>query len=225
MEPNVASREMVRQRFEREAESFDAIYREDASSLSYWLNRVLRRGIFERYETAFREAGDVRGQSILDVGCGSGIYVVSFAQRGARRVVGLDFSRNMLELAQRAVRRHGYDARCEFRHADFMDARIDETFDLNIAMGVFDYLPDPAPFLRKMVSVTKGKVIASFPTHSIVRSPARRLRYRVTGKGDVYFYDEAQLHRLVREAGLTSYSLLPAVGSGGGFVLVGRCTS
>src|SRR5579884_620446 len=129
MEPNVASREMVRQRFEREAQSFDAIYREDASSLSYWFNRVLRRGIFERFDGAFREAGDVRGKSVLDVGCGSGIYVVSFAQRGARRIVGLDFSRNMLDLAERAVERHGVGSRCEFRHVDFMEAEFDETFD------------------------------------------------------------------------------------------------
>ena len=96
--------ETFRRRFEREAESFDAIYRLERSRLSRWFNRVVRKAIFERYEITFAEAGDVAGKAVLDVGCGSGVYAADFARRGARRVVGVDLSAGMLALAERGRR-------------------------------------------------------------------------------------------------------------------------
>ena len=71
--------EIVRRRFDRDAQSFNAIYRADGSRVSRWFNRVFRKAIFERYEITFAEAGDVTGRAVLDVGCGSGVYSVDFA--------------------------------------------------------------------------------------------------------------------------------------------------
>jgi len=214
----------VRERFEQEAEAFHAIYRLDRSPLARWFDRIFRKAIFQRYEMAFDLAGDVRGKSVLDIGCGSGVYVVDFARRGARRVVGLDFSERMLDLARREIELHGVGEVCELRNEDFLEAPVDEIFDVSIAMGVFDYVSDPVPFLRKMVSLTREQVIASFPAPSRVREPARRLRYRLAGKGDVYFYSERELRRIVEETGLTEYRLIPIDVSGRGHILAGRPT-
>jgi len=63
----------------------------------------------------------------------------------------------------------------------------DESFDISVAMGVFDYLPQPVAFLRKMAAQTNAKVIASFPGHSAVRECLRTLRYRLSGKGRCSF--------------------------------------
>ncbi len=46
--------------------------------------------------------GEVQGQRVLDVGCGTGRYCVLLAQRGAA-VIGVDPSRGMLEQARRKI--------------------------------------------------------------------------------------------------------------------------
>ena len=112
---------------------------------------------------------------------------------------------------------------CEFRVGDFYYMDLCEKFDVALAIGVFDYLPDPVSFLRKMVSVTTGKVIASFPGHSFLREPSRRLRYRLFGKGDVYFYREADVRQLMDQAGLGEGRIIPIRSSGSGFFLLGIC--
>lgn len=211
----------VRDRFERDARNFDAIYRLERSPISRWFNTTFRKAVFERYDMTFANAGDVTGKSVLDIGCGSGIYSVDFARRGARRVLGVDFSGNMLELARAEAKTHGVTA-CEFVQANFLDLKLDEKFDIAIAIGVFDYLPDPRTFLNKMSAVTNGLVIASFPGHSLIRERARKLRYAVTGKGTVFFYDEADVRKLADGAGFRSYEILPIASSGTGFVLVAR---
>jgi 2-polyprenyl-3-methyl-5-hydroxy-6-metoxy-1,4-benzoquinol methylase len=214
--------DQVRRRFEREAQSFDAIYRLERSPFWRWVNTTFRKAVFERYTITFEQAGDVKGKNILDVGCGSGVYSVDFARRGARRVVGVDLSNNMLNLARQEAEQHGVAGRCEFIQADFLDLDLEEKFDISIAMGVFDYVPDQVSFLRKMVEFTTGKVIVAFPGHSLLREPARRLRYRLAGKGDVYLYGREDVERIATEAGLRDREIIRIPSSGGVYVLVGR---
>jgi len=215
----------VRQRFERDARSFDAIYRLERSPFWRWVNTTFRKAVFERYDITFDQAGDVTDKTILDVGCGSGVYAVDFARRGARRVVGVDFSDKMLELASQEAEQHGVVDRCKFIRADFLELDLKEMFDVSIAMGVFDYIPDQVTLLRKMVALTTGKVIASFPGHSRLREPARRLRYKLAGKGDIYLYSQDDVERIAAEAGLRDKEIIRIRSSGGGFVLVGRCAT
>ena len=215
----------VRRRFERDAESFDAIYRLERSPFWRWVNTTFRKAVFERYTITFEQAGDVAGKKILDVGCGSGVYSVDFARRGAGRVVGVDFSENMLKLAKQEAERHQVTDMCEFIQADFLDLDLEEKFDISIAMGVFDYVPDQVAFLRKMAALTTDKVIVAFPSHSLLREPARRLRYKLAGKGDIYLYGEDDVERIATDAGLREKGIIRIASSGGVFVLIGRCTT
>jgi 2-polyprenyl-3-methyl-5-hydroxy-6-metoxy-1,4-benzoquinol methylase len=219
---NPSHDETVRRRFERDAESFDAIYRVERSWFARRFNRIFRKAIFERYEITFAEAGDVTDKTVLDVGCGSGVYSADFARRGARRVVGVDFSANMLALAAQEAAAQEVADRCEFRREDFMTSASDESFDISVGMGVFDYLPEPVPFLRKMALQTNAKVIASFPGHSVVRERLRTLRYRLSGKGRVFFYRQADVARIAAEAGLREVRIIPILSSGTGYILVGE---
>ncbi|HEV3344931.1 MAG TPA: class I SAM-dependent methyltransferase [Pirellulales bacterium] len=45
--------------------------------------------------------GDLRGLAVLDVACGEGFYTRLLRQRGAARVLGVDLSPGMIELARR----------------------------------------------------------------------------------------------------------------------------
>lgn len=213
--------EDVRHRFEWDARNFAAIYESDSVGFRLF-NRVFRKAIFARYQIAMLEAGDVTGKSLLDIGCGSGVYSIEYAKRGAGHVMGLDFSEPMLEIARAGARKAGVEAKIELACGDFMSHDFGATtFDTSIAMGVFDYLEDPGPFLTKMSNLTRGKVIASFPRYSLVRGTARRLRYRLTGRGDVFYYSADAVHQLAERAGLKKHRLTRVDSSGGGVVLVG----
>jgi len=214
--------EEVKHRFEWDARNFAAIYA-DSSPVSRWFNRVFRKAIFVRYEVAMKEAADVRGKTVLDIGCGSGVYSVELAKRGAARVLGIDFSEPMLSLARDAARAAGVESTTEFVSGEFLSHDFgSESFDYSIAMGVFDYLENAPPFLSKMSQLTRGKVLASFPRYSMVRGTARRLRYRLTKRGDVYYYTSSDVDRLADSAGIKRHRLVRVESSGGGFILVGE---
>ncbi len=51
--------------------------------------------------TYFSLVGDLAGKSLLDLGCGAGVYTRKFKQQGAASVVGVDVSKQMIELAKR----------------------------------------------------------------------------------------------------------------------------
>jgi len=207
--------------FQQRAAKFDALY-DEARGWRGWLNRWLRRALFERVRLTVEAFAGLHDFSVLDVGCGSGRNSAVFAQAGARRVVGIDFSDSMIALAREFARRHGVEDRCQFILGDFLAQAFAEKFDAVVALGVFDYIGDPPAMLRKMMELSSRRVIASFPARSPVRAPLRRLRYALRGC-PVYFYTPRGLEEICRRAGLADYRLLPCTSAG--WVLVGEVTA
>jgi len=64
---------------------------------------------FERKATAehsfFKYLGDVRGKSVLDLGCGEGYYARPIKMSGAGKVVGVDISDKMIAMAREEEKR------------------------------------------------------------------------------------------------------------------------
>lgn len=86
---------------------------------------------------------DLRGWRALDIGCNAGFYSFELARRGAR-VTGIDLDRRYLRQARWAARQYALEDRVEFRQMQVYDlARVDETFDLVLFMGVFYHLRYP----------------------------------------------------------------------------------
>ena len=205
--------------FDHRAEIFDSLYQGNPVA-SRW-NRIVRKALYDRFAIALDATGDARGKSVLDVGCGSGRYMTALARAGAGPLVGIDVAPEMIALARRLTAAEGLGDRCRFIEGDFLQSELDVPFDVVLAMGVFDYIEDPLPFLRKMVETSSGLVIASFPGRSLVRMRLRSFRYRCRSC-PVFFYREPDLHALCREAGLEDYDLVFMPASGTGWVLVGR---
>ena len=204
--------------FHDTADSFDALYN-DGDGLKSRVNRIFRKGLYDRVLLSVRELKEMGNPTVLDVGCGSGRNSVIFVQAGAAHVTGVDFSDRMLELADETVRTHGVADQCTFLKADFLEYDPDEAYDASVALGVFDYVKDPGPFLRRMAALTRGKVIGSFPGDAPVRSLQRRIRYNLRGC-PLYFYSREKLERTCEQAGLTDYRIVPYASSG--FLLVGQ---
>ncbi len=85
---------------------------------------------------------DLRGKSVLDIGCNAGFYSMEMKRRGADRVVGIDSDEGYLAQARFAAEVSGLDI--EFRHISVYDvAKLGEKFDLVLFLGVLYHLRHP----------------------------------------------------------------------------------
>lgn len=85
---------------------------------------------------------DLRGKSVLDVGCNAGYYSVEMKRRGADRVVGIDFDEGYLAQARFAAEVCRFDI--EFRRMSVYDvAELRERFDIVLFLGVLYHLRHP----------------------------------------------------------------------------------
>lgn len=85
---------------------------------------------------------DLRGMSVLDIGCNAGFYSLEMKQRGADRVLGIDSDEAYLAQARFAASLLG--ERIEFRKLSvYRIAELREKFDLVLFMGVLYHLRHP----------------------------------------------------------------------------------
>ncbi len=85
---------------------------------------------------------DLRGRTVLDIGCNAGFYSLEMKRRGAERVLGIDFDETYLAQARFAAEINAADI--EFRHLSVYDvARLGEKFDVVLFLGVFYHLRHP----------------------------------------------------------------------------------
>jgi demethylmenaquinone methyltransferase / 2-methoxy-6-polyprenyl-1,4-benzoquinol methylase len=140
---------------------------------------------------AARETGLRSGGSALDVACGSGKLTAELAKMAGAsgRVVGLDFSPQMLEVARRT------HPSLEFIEGDALDLPFDDSsFDAaTIAFGLRN-LADPIKGLREMARVARRGVVLEFvrPPRGVVGSAYRAyLRTLLPAIGGVISGDRA----------------------------------
>jgi 2-polyprenyl-3-methyl-5-hydroxy-6-metoxy-1,4-benzoquinol methylase len=81
--------------------------------------------------TFFEVMGDVTGKSVLDLACGEGYYTRLIKQRGAGRVVGLDISAEMIQLARAEEARRPLGI--EYVQQDAAKVERPEPFDLVVS--------------------------------------------------------------------------------------------
>jgi tRNA (mo5U34)-methyltransferase len=85
---------------------------------------------------------DLRGKTVLDIGCNAGFYSIEMKRRGADRVIGIDFDERYLRQARFAAEVSGVDI--ELRKLSVYDVwRLGERFDIVLFMGVFYHLRHP----------------------------------------------------------------------------------
>lgn len=186
--------------WEKVAKDFDTIYSGEKSSFNRWLDRVFRKDMYDRLRLTLEECSDDNVQSVLDVGTGSGRFCVPLAKQ-KEKIVGIDFSAPMIELAKRHSRESGVEDRCDFHVGDFMEIDFDSTFDAILAIGVFDYVNNQVPFLKKMGQLADRKIVTTWPVLWSWRVLPRWVRLNLSGC-PVYFYTANKVRKLHEDAGL-----------------------
>jgi ubiquinone/menaquinone biosynthesis C-methylase UbiE len=210
--------EKVRTYFDKVPKEWDTLYSHE-SKIRYAINKWLRKGLFERYRLAFENCGDLTGAKVLDIGCGTGRFSIECAKRGAKRVVGIDFAPSMVEFSRRMAEKMGVSDKCEFIRGDFVTQKFNESFDIVLALGFFDYIKEPGPVLKKIGQMSPRRFLTSFPKFSCIWGIQRHIRYYWIKKCPIYYYTSEQISHLCKDAGFATTDI---VESKRGFFCIGK---
>ncbi|MCK4334408.1 methyltransferase domain-containing protein [candidate division WOR-3 bacterium] len=192
--------------WDREADNFDSIYSHEKSRMSNFLDKIFRWDMYARYKYTLKNSQPISGKTFLDVGCGSGRYSLELARRNAKQVVGIDVSGNMIETCKRRSAEEGLSDRTLFVQADLLGYDLEHKVDVCIGIGLFDYVKDPLPVLKKMRESSEHRAIVSFPRAWTWRVPLRKSRLWLKGC-PVYFYTKSKVDELLNQAGFKGYEL------------------
>jgi SAM-dependent methyltransferase len=209
MPSSAAAPARVRRRFRAKAQQFDDLYEDERP-----LARRLRPGLFRRRQLAADTVSSYGSPRVLDVGCGSGRIGEFALQAGAAQYLGIDFSEPMIELARSRLAH--VDERAQLIVADFLSAPIDGQFDVVLALGLFDYLPAPHRFTRRMFELCApgGCLVASFPSWSLLKGPVRKVRYEWIGDCPIFNYSVRELEMLLGASGFDPLDIVSPGRSG-----------
>lgn len=146
-------------------------------------------------------AGEGPFERLLDLGTGTGRMLTLLGGR-ARACVGLDLSRQMLNIARAQVAAAGLTA-CELRHGDILRADLPDGFaDLVVVHQVLHYLADPAAAAAeaaRLVAPGGRLLIVDFAPHHLEFLRAEH-RHRRLG------FPDAEIERWLAAAGLTDFA-------------------
>ena len=109
---------------------------------------------------------DLTGKTVLDLGCGCGRNCIDFIRRGAQKVVGIDISERMLDVA----RSESAHENIEYRRLSMTDiSALDMRFDLVYSSLAIHYVEDFAGLMRDICGLLKtgGELLYS-QEHPIV---------------------------------------------------------
>lgn len=120
--------------FAHVAEEYDRIGHE------YRESKLLPFRLHVEEHTTFGLLPHLAGRSVIDLACGEGIYSRKLKQRGAARVVGVDISSEMIEMAQQAEAATGLGV--EYLIADVAAIDLPENFDIAYCSYLFNYARD-----------------------------------------------------------------------------------
>ncbi|MUV38744.1 uncharacterized protein JNUCC1_02615 [Lentibacillus sp. JNUCC-1] len=110
---------------------------------------------------------DLRGKTVLDLGCGDGHFSKYCVENGAQKVIGVDISENMIERANKI----NSDQRIEFMRLPMEDLTFaaGQTFDVIISSLAIHYIRDYSALIQNMYEMlaNNGEFIFSIE-HPIV---------------------------------------------------------
>jgi len=151
--PEGNKEEFVHAVFETIAPKYDRMN----TLLSFGVHKYWRRFTMKKMKVAY-------GDSAIDVACGTCDWTIALAKatKAPEKIVGLDFSRNMLQIGRKKLNKHGFD-KVQLVHGSAMEIPFEEnTFDYATIGFALRNVPDIHKTLSEMMRVVKpgGKVIS-----------------------------------------------------------------
>lgn len=188
---------------------------------SVWEKSTVERPVQKQILAALESVVDIRGLSILEVGCGSAVNSIELAKRGGC-AFALDYSLHALRKAQEYCIQHGVDLPLiagDVFHLPFAD----DCFDIVFSQGLMEHFTNPLESIYEQVRVTRpgGYICIDVPqTWNFLTLYKRwHIRRGTWFAGWETDYSLPKLEKLMKQAGLeivSSYGWLyfPSVAYG-----------
>lgn len=149
-------------------------------------------------------AGDLRGRSVLDAGCGDGAFAVAAWAKGAR-ISGVDASQAMLEAAHTRALSNG--AKVDLVHASVEELPFPAgTFDVVVMASVLCTIQDPLRAVSEAARVLRpgGRLVLGELHVWSLWSLSRRLRGWLGNQfwRGVRFWTVGEIRAMVHHVGL-----------------------
>lgn len=138
--------------------------RESHEAYSKW-EHLWGREVAKKY---MEPTGDLRGKTVLDVGCGLGGKTVAYEEAGAREIVGVDILVENVAASKEYAMAHTNAGRSAFLASDAAQLPFsDGSFDTVVANDAMEHFSRPARALEEMQRITKrgGAVWIFFTPH------------------------------------------------------------
>lgn len=113
---------------------------------------------------------DLRGARLLDAGCGTGVFSIEAAQRGAD-VVGIDLSPNLVDVASRNAQTQKIAGSVRFESGDMRELKLGR-FDYVVAMDALIHYraSDIADVLADFAGLAENAILFTFAPRTALLS-------------------------------------------------------
>lgn len=139
--------------------------------------------IVEKF-TFFKILGDIQGKAILDLACGSGFYSRLLKEQGAAKVIGVDISEEMVNIARQKEQKNPMGN--EYRVFDIAEMPSIGTFELATAVYLLNYAQNKEILVQMLRNIRnnladKGRFVAitTNPDFSINKSNCTKYGFTV----------------------------------------------
>jgi SAM-dependent methyltransferase len=122
-------------------------------------------------QLVMRLLAPVRGERILDIGCGTGRYLQAFSQMGLD-VTGLDASPYMLDMAREKL---GHRAELHQGFAEDLPFE-DNSFDVATLITALEFLENPQEALREACRVAEDRIFVGVLNRYAIKGIERRIK-------------------------------------------------
>lgn len=171
------------------------------------MNSVLSAGFHKRWRKITMKKMNIRpGQSAIDVCTGTGDWAIAIAQQvgSEGKVVGLDFSQEMLRYSYPKIEAAGVEKQTSMIYGNAMELPYEDgTFNYSTIGFALRNVPDIRKVLSEMMRVVKpGGLVVSLELSKPVWKPFRALYF-------FYFYKILPMIGSLASRDSVSYSWLP----------------
>ncbi len=143
-----------------------------------------------------------KGKTVLDAGCGTGELASLIAKKGAKKVVGVDYSDDAIAVAQKSW----VAPNLEFLKKDING--IKEKFDVVVSLGTLEHLDEPLNALKKLKSFLnpKGSLIITCPNwtnpRGYILQTLRQLFNAKITLADIHYFSPLDFQNFAKKLGM-----------------------
>lgn len=133
-----------------------------------WTEYIPEYSASEAHWEIFYSSEEVKDKTILDAGCGTGIFSIIFANKGAAKVIGIDISEGSLGTA-RGLKEKFNLRNTEFKKEDMLHLPFEDgTFDIVWAWGTVHHTTAPLQAIEELIRVLKkgGSILLAVYTRT-----------------------------------------------------------